>query len=295
MADTEDIRAFLTVAATGGMTAAGLRLGLSKSIVSRRLAKLEADLSVRLLARTTRGASLTEAGETFREHAARIVEEADAADAALAPEGELRGRLRIAAPLAFGPTHLAPLFAEFAAHHPRLEMHAAYSDQLVDLVAGGFDVAFRIGFPADSSLLSRRLADIEGRLVASPDYLARRGEPKTPEDLLAHETVLHGTEVWRLREGDTVVTLRPQGRFRADNGLALAAAAAAGLGIALLPAFLTDELVAAGRLRAVLPDNPMPVAGLHMLRPPGGPPSRKLSALADFLLERLQPRGGGGR
>lgn len=290
LAEIDDIRSFLAVHSTGGVTTAARRLGLSKSIVSRRLARLEADLGVRLLARTTRGVSLTAAGETYRDHAQRIVEAADAAQDALAADGELRGRLRITAPLAIGPAQLAPLFAEFAAQHARLEMHTAYSDQIADVVGEGFDVAFRIGFPADSSLLSRRLSDIEGRLVASPDYLARRGAPRTLQDLVTHDAVMRGGETWPFRDGDRVVTVRPQGRFTADNGDALAAAAVAGLGIALLPAALTEHLLAAGHLAAVLPEHPMPAAGLFMLRPPGGPPPRRVVALGDFIAERLSRR-----
>src|SRR4051812_42830677 len=149
--EIEDIQTFVEVANSGGLSPAAKRLGVSKSIVSRRIARLEKSLRTRLLARSTRGASLTEAGASFREHAAKITAEADAAPDALAPEGKVRGRLRIAMPLSFGPTHFEPVLADLASRYPELEVHASYSDTKVDLVAEGFDAAVRLGHLADSN------------------------------------------------------------------------------------------------------------------------------------------------
>src|SRR5216684_8914882 len=132
--DLEDLQTFVEVADAGGVSPAARRLGVAKSIVSRRLLRLEEELGVQLLARTTRGAALTEAGATFREHAARVCAEIDLARETILPAGDLRGRLRIAAPLSFGPTHSAPVFAELARRHPLLHVHASYSDRFVDLV-----------------------------------------------------------------------------------------------------------------------------------------------------------------
>src|ERR1700679_2474460 len=153
MLELEDIETFGVVADAGGVSPAARRLGVSKSIVSRRLLRLETELGVQLLARTTRGAGLTEAGTTFREHAARISAEMNAAREELAPAGDLRGRLRIAAPLSFGPTHVAPVLAELARLHPLLQVHAAYGDRFVDLVGEGFDAAIRVGYLGDSNLV----------------------------------------------------------------------------------------------------------------------------------------------
>src|SRR6201996_8072398 len=169
--DIEDVRTFVDVADAGGVSPAARRLGVSKSIVSRRLFRLEAELGVQLLARTTRGAALTEAGVTFRAHAARVCAEIDIARETILPSGDLRGRLRIAAPLSFGPTHLAPVLAELAMRHPLLQVHASYSDRFVDIVGEGFDCAVRIGYLSDSNLVARRIAPIHGKLVASPDYI----------------------------------------------------------------------------------------------------------------------------
>jgi DNA-binding transcriptional LysR family regulator len=271
----------------GGVSGAARRLGLPKSIVSRRLSRLESELNTQLLTRTTRGAALTEAGATFREHAARVVAELEAARDSLSPEGELRGLLRIAAPLSFGTTHLAPLIAEFAKRHPRLQITTAYGDRFVDLVAEGFDVAIRLGWLPDSSLVARRIGPVTGRLVATPDYIKTHGAPASLEDIANHAALMQGTEIWRVRDGDKVIALHPQGRFKADNGQALVAAVLAGLGIAMLPDFLIDEHIASGALITLLPQYPMPEAGLYVVRPPGDHPSRKVRAFTDMLAERL--------
>jgi len=283
--DIEELRTFVEVADAGGISPAALRLGVSKSIVSRRLLRLEADLGAQLLARSTRGAALTEAGATFRDHAARVCAEIDAAGDSIAPAGELRGRLRVAAPLSVGLTHFAPVLAEMARRHPRLHIQACYSDRFVDLIAEGYDCAIRVGYLPDSNLVARRIGPIHGKLVASPDYVKAHGAPETPDDLAAHQALMQGTEAWQLTDGDKVVTARPRGRFKADNGTALVAAAVAGLGIAYLPDWLTYEHVAAGALVPVMTRHPPPAAGAYVVRPPGQHPARKVRALTELLIE----------
>ncbi|MBB3825387.1 LysR family transcriptional regulator [Xanthomonas arboricola] len=283
----EDLRTFVEVADAGGVSPAARRLGLAKSIVSRRLIRLERELGIQLLARTTRGAAVTEAGATFREHAARMCAEMDAARETILPAGDLRGRLRIAAPLTFGPTHLAPVLAELASRHPALQVHACYSDRFIDIVAEGFDCAIRLGYLADSNLVARRVAPMRGSLVATPDYLRRHGEPDTPAALLTHEALLQGTESWRLMDGDKMVTLHPRGRFKADNGTAIASAALAGLGIAALPDFLIADHLASGALVRVMTRYPPPEAGLYVVRAPAAHPARKIRVLTDLLMERF--------
>jgi DNA-binding transcriptional LysR family regulator len=286
----EDLRTFVEVADAGGVTAAGRRLGLPKSIVSRRLVRLERSLGAQLLARTTRGAALTEAGASFREYAARVVADLEAAREAVAPDGDLSGRLRIAAPLTFGPTHIAPVLADLARRHPKLHVHASYSDRFVEMVGEGFDAAVRVGYLPDSNLVARRIAPLRGKYVASPEYIRARGAPRTPEELLEHECLMQSTEAWRFVSNGKTISLRPHGRFKADNGSALAVAALAGLGIAALPDFLIDAHIASGALKPVLIDHPPPEAGLYVVRPPGEFPSRKVRALIDILIERF---GGG--
>ena len=285
--DIEDLQTFVEVADAGGVSPAARRLGVSKSIVSRRLVRLEDELGIQLLARTTRGAALSEAGAAFREHAARVCAEMDLARETILPAGDLQGLLRIGAPLTFGPTHLAPVFAELARRHPRLQVHAYYSDRFVDIVGEGFDCAVRLGYLSDSNLIARRVARMCGKLVASPDYIREHGAPETPDELLAHQALMQGTESWRFMDGDKMISVHPQGRFKADNGTALAAAAVAGLGIAALPDFLIADHVASGALVPVMTRYPPPEAGLYVVRPPGQYPARKIRVLTELLIEHF--------
>jgi DNA-binding transcriptional LysR family regulator len=285
--DIEDLQTFVEVADAGGVSPAARRLGVSKSIVSRRLFRLEADLGVQLVARTTRGAALTEAGMTFRDHAARVCAEIDIARETILPAGDLRGRLRIAAPLSFGPTVLAPVFAELARRHPRLHVHTCYSDRFVDLIGEGFDCGIRVGYLQDSTLIARRVGPIHGKLVASPEYIKTHGAPETPEELLSHQALMQGTETWQFTYGDKTVSIHPQGRFKADDGAALAVAATAGLGIAWLPACLVHDYLGSGALVPVMTRYPPPTAGLFVVRPPGQHPARKVRVLTELLIERL--------
>jgi len=286
--EIEDLRTFVEVADAGGISPAALRLGIAKSIVSRRLARLESDLGVQLLARTTRGAALTEAGLTFRDFAVRISAEMDVARETVLPTGALRGRLRVSAPLTFGPTHFAPVIAEMARRHPQLQIQACYSDRFVDIVTEGYDCAIRVGSLPDSTLVARRVGPISGQLVASPAYVQAHGAPETPEQLLTHEALMQGTESWHFMDGDRVVTVRPQGRFKADNGTALAAAAVAGLGLGYLPDGLIHPFLASGALVPVMKRYPPRPAGAYVLRPPGPHPARKVRILIDMLSEYFE-------
>lgn len=289
MYDLEDLLAFMEVADAGGITPGARRLNLSKSIVSRRLVRLERELGAQLMTRTTRGAALTEAGATFREHAARIAAEIEAARNSLSPEGELRGRLRVATPLSFGPTYIAPVLAELAKRNPQLQVQSVYSDRFVDLIGEGFDAAIRVGYLSDSNLVARRIAPILGRFVASPDYIQRHGAPESPEDLMDHEAVMQATETWRMTAKGKIISVSVHGRFKADNGEALLSAALAGIGIAMLPDFMTNPHIASGALVPVLMSYPPPEAGVYVIRPPGNFPPRKVRALIEIMLERLNP------
>lgn len=283
--DIEELRTFVEVADAGGVTPAARRLGVSKSIVSRRLARLEAVLGVQLLARTTRGAALTEAGATFRDHAARVCAEIDVARETILPAGDLRGRLRVAVPLTFGPTHLAPVFAEMARRYPHLHIHTCYSDRFVDIIAEGYDCAIRLGYLQDSNLIARRVGPIYGILVAGPDYIKAHGSPETPDELLTHQVLMQGTETWQFMDGEKPIILRPQGRFKADNGTALVAAALANLGIAMLPEGLVHEHLVSGALVPVMMRYPVREAGIFVVRPPGQHPARKIRVLTEMLIE----------
>ncbi|MYM68240.1 LysR family transcriptional regulator [Pseudoduganella sp. FT55W] len=283
----EDFETFIEVANAGGLSPAARRLGVAKSIVSRQLSRLESDLGVQLLARTTRGAALTEAGMAFREHATRILAELDAARDTMIPGGELRGRFRIAAPVSFGPTHFAPVLAAMARRYPLLRIHTSYSDRTVDLVSEGYDCAIRVGHLQSSSLLARRVGSIHGKLVASPDYVKEYGAPETPADLLDHQSLMQGSESWRFLDGEKTITVHPQGHFKADNPTALAAAAVAGLGLGYLSDSVITEHIASGALVPVMLRYPPKPSGIYVVRPPGQNSIRKIRVLTDMLIAQF--------
>lgn len=286
MPDLEDIRTFAEIVETGSLTRAGARLGLSKSVVSRRLSRLEGELGMPLVARTTRGLSLTEAGSDFRPYAERILAEMQSARDAIGRQGEATGRLRLSAPLSFGTSHLASVIAALAVRHPRLAIDTGYTDRHVDLVGEGFDAAVRLGTLADSSLIVRRIATVTARLVASPAYLARAGVPRTPADLAGHEAVPHHDQVWTFVQGGRRETFRPRGRFTTDSGQAELVAVIAGLGLAVMPDFLAGPAIGRGELVTLLDGWEIPPAGLYVVRPPPAEPvPMKVRALVEIMVE----------
>ncbi len=290
--DLEAWAIFATVAEHRSFTAAADALGLSKATVSKAVSRLEADLGQSLFHRTSRRLSLTEAGRPLAEHAALILASAQAAeeaarDAASAPAG----RIRLAAPMTFGVSHVAPLLAEFLAAHPGIEVELNLSDARVDIVAEGFDVALRIAELPDSSLRARRLCSINSYLVAAPSYLARHGTPTHPGQLGDH-ALLGYTNVsgpWRFRGPDgTEVSVKAQGPIAANSGEALMPALTGGLGIARLPAFILGDTMETGAVVEILRDwRPAPV-GLHLLTPPSPLRPARVEALIAFLSDRLR-------
>lgn len=287
MIELEDLKSFVEVVESGGFNRAAKRLGVSKSIVSRRIAKLEADLGTRLVSRTTRGMSPTEAGLDFKARAERILAELEEArEAAVLKAEGVVGRLRLSAPLSLGVRHVAPILAEMAKRHPRLELDVSYSDRIVDIVGERFDAAIRIGTLRDSSLVARRIAPVRAVLVASPDYLARNGRPRTPEDLAAHECLIYtGSTVpdWQFRSGKRWISIRPAGRLRSDSSEAILQWAIAGLGIAALPSFLPSDALESGAIEPLLVDYPAAEFGIYVVRPPGSYVSGKVRVLFDTL------------
>lgn len=291
MTEIDDMRAFVEVVESGGLSPAARRLGLSKSIVSRRIARLEEQLGAQLLSRTTRGISPTEAGADFKARSERILAELDEAREAMAHHrGDVVGRLRLSAPITFGVRHVAPLLAMLAERHPRLEVDLALSDRRVDLVAEGFDAAVRIGTPEDSTLVARRITTIYAALAASPDYIAEHGQPQAPEDLARHQCLLYSGMAnadWTFAVGKRSLSVRPRGRLRSDNGEAILEWAIAGRGIAALPVFLLSDALERKLLVPVLTGYRMPEAALHVLRPPGQNVPGKVRALIDAMVERF--------
>ncbi|MBY5325667.1 LysR family transcriptional regulator [Rhizobium leguminosarum] len=283
--EIEDLRIFAEVADAGGVSSAALRLGISKSMVSRRITQLEAELGAQLLARTTRGIALTEAGATFREYATRITADLDVARETILPAGELRGRMRVAAPLSFGPTHFAPVLSQMARRHPQLQIQSSYTDRFVDLVGEGFECAIRLGHLPDSNLVAKRVGPIFGKLVASPAYIEAHGAPVRPEEILNHQVVMREAETWQFMDGDKIVRVRPRGRFVTDNAISLVVATLDGIGISYLPEPLVADHISSGALVSVMTRYPIPPACIFVVRPPGQYPSRKVRVLTDMLIE----------
>lgn len=284
--EIEDLRTFVEVADAGGINSAARRLGLAKSIVSRRLLRLEQELGAELLARTTRGAILTEAGASFRDQAADICAKIDAAREEMSPNGDIRGLLRIAGPASVG-TMFAAALADFARRHPALQVHTRFSDQYVDLAAEGFDCAIRVGYLPDSNLVARKIGSLPMGLYASPDYIMANGAPDHPSEILKHAAITAGTNSWVFSDGNQSFTVNPQGRFKADNAYVLTEAAAAGLGIIAMGEMIAGPYVDQGRLVPVMTGFTLPDVGMFVVRPPSQHIPRKVRLLIDLLIERF--------
>jgi DNA-binding transcriptional LysR family regulator len=290
MSELNEIRAFLAVVEAGGFGRAARRLNIAKSIVSRRIARLEAHLGARLLSRTTRGIYPTEAGLEFKERAEHILDELEEARAAIAQRsGGVVGRVRISVPLSFGVLHIAPILGELALRYPKLNIEAEFSDRIVDLIGEHFDLAIRIGRLKDSSLVARRIAPVRAVVVASAAYLAEHGTPATPEDIARHECLIYSgaTSDWLFRSGKRWLAVRPQGRLKSDSGEAILQWAIAGLGIAALPTFVASEAIGRGTIQPLLLDYPMPEFGVYAVRPPGPRVPAKVRVLIDAMVERF--------
>ena len=252
------IRTFVAVADAQSFSNAARALRIAKSAVSRQVSDLEADLGARLLHRTTRSLSLTEAGRAYFERATRILADLDDANRAV---GELQaapcGRLRISAPMSFGFLHLMPALSDFMARYPEVVVDLAMNDRFVDLVDEGFDVAVRIATLPDSSLIARQLAPARRVICASPNYLSTHGAPKAPLDLKTHVCLfnsnLPSAREWRFVSPDGApLPVTVNGPLSVDNGDALRVAALRGLGLANLPTFIVGADLQSGALATVL-------------------------------------------
>ncbi len=289
--DLLDVIAFVRVAETGSFARAATRTGMSKSGLSRRVARLEEELGAKLLTRTAAGAVRTGAGEAYYLRAAAILADLESAREAVADAvTQLAGPIRLTAPLSFGTMHLAPALADFAAAHPRVELDATFDDRPVDLVGDGYDLAVRIGNLGDSSLVARRIAPVRRVLLGAPAYLDAHGAPAHPRDIAGHDVLAYANaDRWRFRVGDGWETVRGRARMRANNGDVLRAAAAAGLGLVILPSFIASPAIADGSLRVVMPGFPLEEAGLFALMPPGRAATARVRALVDHLAACFGP------
>src|SRR4051794_27231422 len=282
---------FARVVEEQSFTGAARRMGVAKSVVSARLSALESRLGARLLHRTTRRLTLTEAGAALYHRCARMVAEADEAAALAAGLGrEARGGVRMNAPVVFAQMYLAPLIARFLDRHPAVTLELTTTDRFVDVMHEGVDVTIRIAsaprFSAGSGAVARKLATLPQVICAAPAYLAARGAPAEATDLVHHRCLRYAlvspAEEWRLRRGDRAVSVPVNGTFAANDGRVLRAAIAAGMGVAVIPRFMVADLLDSGAVRAVLSAWAPSVLGLYALHPHGRTPPAKVRALIDF-------------
>ncbi len=290
-----DLQAFFVVAETGSFTRAAHRLEAAKSIVSRRVARLEQALSVALLQRTSSGAVLTEEGHIYYEQACAAMQQLDrAAESISGAVKDISGRIRITIPIYFGVNYLAPLFAEFMAQHPGIELDINISDEKIDIVREGFDMAVRTGHLGDSALVGRLLCHSRRTLVAGPTYLERMPPIRRPEDLsdhrILHYSSLYPQELWRYHVGDETITLRVTPQLRSNSATTLMAAVTAGQGLTVLPSYVTRTAVANRQAVEVLPEVNWGVSPITLLTPPGRNSLRRVRALLDFLTASFRSR-----
>jgi DNA-binding transcriptional LysR family regulator len=290
--DLEGLAIFAKVAEMRAFAAAAAELKLSKATVSKAVSRLESKLKTRLFNRTSRRIALTDAGRQLAGRAAHILAEGEAAeDAALAQATAPRGLVRLAAPMSFGLLNVAPLLPEFLAIFSEISVDLHLSDAMVDVIGEGFDAAVRIAVLPDSSLVVRRLCEMQRYLVASPTYLNRYGRPKHPLHLAQHRCISYSyamtTEIWRFTKGGKSASVRPSGPLRVNNGDAMMPALIGGTGVGILPEFILRDALATGHLERLLPDWSLPSGAVYWVTPPGGPRPKRVEVLGDFLVEKL--------
>ena len=290
----ESDRMFVAVMETGSFTAAADRLGTSSGQASKLVSKLESELGVRLLNRTTRAVSATEAGKAYFDRLRPLLDEFDSLDASIRDASHApRGRLRLTAPLTFGAMELAPTLNEFALRYTEIELDVSFSDRVVTLVDEGFDMAVRVGRPSDSSLIARKLCDVRIVVVGSPAYLSRRGEPQTLDDLATRDCIIDTNfkepDRWPFRNGGgNPIAVPVSGRLRYSNAEACLNAAEAGLGLACVPSFVAGDALRAGRVRRVLQSFETEPYAVYALYPHSRHLAAKVRVLVDFLVARYR-------
>lgn len=286
------IEMLVAVVEEGSFTAAAERLNVSKSHVSREVAALEEQMGVRLLNRTTRHVSPTPEGETFVERCGYLLEEFERAERALTQrQTEPVGKLRLAAPMTFGVKHLSPLIGDFLNEYDGLDVDAHFSDRKVSIVDEGFDVAVRVGRLEESSLIVRKIREVDGYVCASPGYLEEYGRPEHPDDLTDHNCLLYSYlsagDRWLLEREGEEVAVPVSGSLRANNGEVLRESALRGVGVVLGPEFVLEEALEAGELERLFPEWRIKSGAVWVLYPHRRHLAAKVRVFVDFLEERL--------
>ena len=290
-----DIEAFLMVMETSSVSAAGLRLGLSKSVVSKRLTDLERTLGTQLLRRSTRGIIPTEKGHSFYQRARAFMQQLDtAAESATDDKADLVGQVRIAAPMSFGNIYLGPVLFEFASRHPALNLVVDLDDRKIDIEAGGFDLAIRVTQLKDSALIARKLANSRRIVVCSPGYAAAHGLPKSLDDIANHRCIgyahLHSGQLWQFepkRRSGKVRSVVTRSAMVLNNGEAVRDAAIAGIGICMIPLFIAASGLRDGRLINAMPNERPTSDTIYAVYPKTAVQSNKVRMIVEHLREKL--------
>lgn len=294
MDDPVHMITFARVVEANSFALAAKRLGVTTSVASKHIAKLETSLGARLLNRSTRKLSLTEAGQTFYAHCARLIEAVEASEQAIAQtQAELRGALKVSAPPSMVSIHIAPTLAEFRRRHPHLELEFDLSNRVVDFAEEGYDMALRVTRQPSAELVSRPLAPLNICVVAAPEYLRMQGTPLQPADLANHECLLFSLDdqptEWEFRDGlGRPERVHVHGAFRSNVMEPLHKMALHGLGVAQLPSYMIGEDVRRGRLVQLLQGwNGYAGAAIHAVWPQHRRDSRKVRLFVDFLVEQF--------
>jgi DNA-binding transcriptional LysR family regulator len=289
----EELEAFVAVVDRRGFSHAAENLGVAKSILSRRVSNLEKRLGVQLMQRTTRRQSLTDAGHHFYQRAVNLLSDLEEAEQVVSEaQTSLSGRIKLSAPLGIGIGQLSKPIAEFMELHVKVEIAVDLNDRQIDLVAEGFDLAVRIGHLQDSNLIARKLANVGFAVCASPEYLARHGEPRHPSELSDHQLMVYSNiqvgQQWSFYEDNKRITPRVKYRLSANNGELLAKVATLGLAITAGPLFYLQEYIDRGELVPILIEFSNPEAGMYAVYPPGRLVSRRVKMLSDYLFEHFR-------
>lgn len=286
------MNALVKVVASGSYAEAARRLGLTRSAVSKAVMELEQQLGARLLDRTTRRVTPTEAGLAYYERCMAILAQVEETEAQISRlHDEPKGLLKVNAPMSFGMLYLGDAVADFMIRYGDLKVELTLTDRFVDPLEEGVDVTVRIGTPADSSLIARRIAPARVVLVASPEFIRKHGAPQTPADLASHRCLSYGhttsMQRWQLTDKGQPISVSIGACLSSNNGDALRDAAVKGIGIARLPTFIVGEDLAAKRLRLVLPDNRPEDLTIHALYAPNRYLAAKTRVFIDFLVDRF--------
>lgn len=282
------ISEFVAVSELQSFTKAARQLGISVAQISRNIAQLEASLAIKLLYRSTRSVSLTEEGLLYLQHCRHLVSGLDEANRTLANlKATPRGMIKITAPVYYGETRIAPLLHDFLLQYPETELDLHLTNNKVDLIQGGFDLAIRLGTLESSSLIARKLASRTQYVVASPCYLRHFGTPQTLDDLPQHQCLVGTVGTWRFLSQGKVTPFKPQGRIVCNSGVALLDAALKGLGLVQLPDYYVAEKLASQQLVTVLNELRQPDDGIWALYPQNRHLSAKVRVLVDFLAQHL--------